>query len=106
MDYIDIAGKKYRIEANWNAITAFLLAVNANDSQSLGSALNLKPSDYPQMMASCINEGERMDGRDCNFTGADIAAMCGIGDMMKFLTIFNKQAFPSSTPETEKKKVK
>lgn len=106
MDYIDIAGKKYRIEANWNAITAFLLAVNANDSHSLGNALNLKPSDYPQMMASCINEGERLDSRECNFTAVDIASMCGIGEMMQFLTIFNRQAFPANTSGKEKKKVK
>lgn len=106
MDYLEISGKKYRIEANWNAITAFLLAVNANDSVSLGNALNLKPSDYPAMMAACINEGERLDGRECNLKGSDIAVMCGIGEMMQFLAIFNRQAFPATTPEKEKKKVK
>jgi len=105
MDYLEISGKKYRVEANWNAITAFLLAVNANDSKSLGNALNLKPSDYPYMMAACINEGERLDGKECNFDAIKIAEICGIGDMMQFLSIFNRQAFPETT-KADKKKAK
>ena len=62
-DYIEIAGKRYRVESNWNALTAFLDAVGRNTLDELSKIDAIRPSELTALMAACIAEGERLDGR-------------------------------------------
>ena len=39
-DYIEIDGKKVRVEANWNALTAFLAATGRNTMDGLSDKMS------------------------------------------------------------------
>lgn len=98
--YLTIKDKKYRIEANWNAITAFLEAKGEDNMTALANVGNIKPSDITYLMAACINEGERMDGRESNLDHLTIGEMCSMSEIAEFVQIYAKQ----STPDIEQKK--
>ena len=51
-DYIEIAGKRYRVESNWNALTAFLEAVGRNTLEELSKIDSIKPTELTAMMAA------------------------------------------------------
>lgn len=102
-DYIDIGGKKVRVEANWNALTAFLSDTGRNTMEGLSDLASMKPSDIAPMMAACINEGERLDGRDSVYTGQRIGEICGMTEMAQFLTIYAKQTSPQLPANQSKK---
>ena len=51
-DYIIIDGKKVRVEANWNALTAFLDATGRNTMDGLSDLAVMKPTDIAPLMAA------------------------------------------------------
>lgn len=102
-DYIVIAGRKVRVESNWNSMVAFLQAKGGDSLAALTSIQDLKPSDIADLLAACVNEGERLDGRDCHYTGRDIGALCGVSEMTDFIQIFARQTAMKSAPEAKKK---
>lgn len=93
-DYITIEGKQVRIEANWNAMCAFLKASGRDDLEALAGLGNLKPSEIAGLMAACANEGERLDGREANFTAQELSEKCGLATMTDFLAIYAGQVNP------------
>lgn len=90
-NHIVIAGKMVRVEANWNAILAFLELKGTDSMEALSSVGRLAPSDLAGLMACCINEGQRLDGKDDRYTSEIIGASCTIGDITKFLLIYTDQ---------------
>ena len=91
-DYMIIDGREVRVESNWNSMVAFLKETE-NDSLSALTSLNdLKPSDIAPLMAACVNEGERLEGRESHYTGKDIGALCSVQDMTEFVQIFARQS--------------
>lgn len=93
-DYIVIDGKKVRVEANWNALTAFLSATGRDTMEGLSDLASMKPSDIAPMMAACINEGERLDGKDADYTGQKIGEICGMTEMVQFINVYARQTSP------------
>lgn len=101
-DYITLAGKDYRVEVNWNAITAFLEARGTVGFEALTDIDQLKITDVAPLMAAAINEGERLDGRPSQLTGLDLGAMPGfMAAVPAFLRIYAKQAAPMTGAQPE-----
>lgn len=101
--YITIAGAKHRVEANWNAITSYLTARGKDNLQGLSDISSLSPSELPHLMAACVNEGERLEGDDCNLTAEWIGENCGMAELTEFITAFCKMVTPQVPADKAKK---
>jgi hypothetical protein len=102
-DYIEIAGKRYRVESNWNALTAFLDAVGRDTLDELSRINTIRPSELTALMAACIEEGERLDGRDGAPSAKDLGAIITPDDVRDFLEIYVRQSNPKLDQEEPKK---
>lgn len=85
-------GREVRVESNWNSMVAFLKETENDSLSALTSLQDLKPSDIAPLMAACVNEGERLEGREAHYTGKDIGSLCGVQEMTQFIQIFAKQS--------------
>lgn len=101
--YINVAGVRHRVEANWKAITTFLSSVQRDNLQGIADLAQLPPSDMAPLMAACLNEGERLDGRDASFTGEWIEENCGLAEVSGFITEFLYQTTPKLPADEPKK---
>lgn len=102
-DYILIDGKEVRVEANWNALTSFLAATGRNTLDGLSDLATMRPADIAPLMAACINEGERLEGREAGYTGLQIGELCGMSEMAQLIAIYADQTSPKLPSETKKK---
>ena len=103
-DYIEIDGRKYRVEANWNAMVAFLAATGRDTWDGLVSFDHVLPSDLAPLAAACINEGERIDGHDCHFSAEDLGAMLSVRLVSEFLPIYTSRRLRMLLPRKGAKK--
>ena len=101
--YLTVAGNQVRCEANWKAITSFLRAAGRDNLQGITDLGQLPPSDMAPLMAACLNEGERLDGREVSFTGQWLEENCGLAEVSAFITEFVYQTTPK-LPKNEAKK--
>lgn len=101
-DYITIAGREYRVEANWNAQVAYLVATGRDTMGDLSHLGDIRPSDVAPLMVACIAEGERLDGRESDLTAARIGELCDYGKLTEFLGIFARQITPQGGEEPKK----
>lgn len=101
--YTTIAGAQHRVEANWNAITSYLASRGKDSLQGLSDISTLQPTEIPYLMAACVNEGERLDGHDCDLTAEWIGENCGMVEVSEFITVFCKMITPQKTPAEAKK---
>jgi len=96
-DYIVIAGQRYRVEVNWNAIVAFLEDRGTDRLDALAELGKISVKDIAPLMAACIREGERLDGRECTLTALELGALPGFMDVIPmFLRIYGRQAAPGT----------
>ena len=102
-DTIVIGGKEYRVEVNWNALVAFLQAVGRDTMEGLTTLNDLIPSDITALMAACITEGERLEGRKCTLSALDIGAVIGPDDVSAFRDIYIRQSAPKMEVDVPKK---
>lgn len=102
-DTIVLGGIEYRVEANWNALSAFLKEVGRDTIDGLISFKNLRPSEIPILMVACITEGERLEGREFNMTALDLGAIIKIEDANAFLDIYVRQSEPQREVVASKK---
>ena len=98
-----IGGVEYRVEVNWNALTAFLSAVGRDTLDGLSTISEMKPSEIPALMAASINEGERLDGRESKFTALDLGARIKPADVGAFMAIYVEQSRAQMETEEPKK---
>ena len=102
-DYINIGGKEYRVEVNWNALAAFLAAVGRDSIEELAHFNTIRPSEITALIAACIIEGERLDGRKCNISALDLGAIITPNDVAAFMDIYVRQSSPKLEVEESKK---
>lgn len=105
-DTLIIRGKKYRVEANWNAVMAFLAARGTNSLAALQCLDNITPLDATLLMACCINEGERLEGRQADLSLETFGAMSPAevaGCIGQFLQIYIRQSTPDVPVDKPKK---
>lgn len=102
-DYIEIAGKRYRVESNWNALTAFLDSVGRNTLEELSKVDSIRPSELTALMAACIAEGQRLDGSKDAPSALDLGAVITPEDVREFLDIYVRQSNPQLNQDELKK---
>lgn len=102
-DYIVIAGKRYRVENNWNALTSFLEAVGRNTIEELSKINSFKPTELTALMAAGIAEGQRLDGSKDIPSALDLGAVITPEDVRNFLEIYSRQSNPQLDREEPKK---
>lgn len=102
-DYIEIAGQRYRVESNWNALMAFLDAVGRNTLDELSQLGTLRPSELTALMVACITEGERLDGKEFTMSALDLGALVTPAKVREFLDIYASQSAPRLDAEEPKK---
>lgn len=100
--YLTVSGSQVRVEANWKAITSFLTSEGRNSLQGITDLANLPPTDMAPLMAACLNEGERLDGREARFSGEWIEENCNLAEVSAFVVEFLHQTTPK-LPQSEKK---
>lgn len=106
MDYIELGGRRLRVEVNWNAYGELLDFCGKTSFDDLAEVLgDFSPKGAMRLMAACINEGERMDGHDVRFSPQDIGAMVSRDghEIPEFMRIYTSQSTPA-VPEESKKK--
>ena len=97
-----IGGKEFRVECNMNALMEFLQERGTDDFSALADVTKLKPSDMLPLMAACIREGERLEGRECSLASKDLGAMADFSSLGSFIAIFNRAMAPAVTVEEKK----
>lgn len=102
-DYIAIGGKEYRVEVNWNALAAFLASVGRDTIDELANFSTIRPSEITALIAACIVEGERLDGRECQVSALDIGADVTPKDVAAFMDIYVRQSSPEMEVDEPKK---
>lgn len=102
-EFITVADRQYRVEANWNALVAYLEATGRDTMDALSLFGQLRPSDIAPLMAACIAEGERLEGRESDLTPERIGELCSFDKLTEFLHIYARQTNPQKTPEESKK---
>lgn len=102
-EYIVIGGKKYRVEVNWNATTAYLQAVGRDTLEDLSKISTFKPSELTALMAACIGEGERLEGNKEAPSALDLGAVITPEDVATFMDIYIRQSSPKRKIDTPKK---
>ena len=105
MDKVIIFGREYRVEVNWRAITNYLKSRDEDSLDAMADVFKMKPSTIPGLMAACINEGERLEGRDTVVTESllnEMAPLEALKVVKEFADIFNSQMVPV-IPEEPKK---
>ena len=99
-----IISKEYRVEVNWNALSAFLKAVGRDTVEGLSDIASMRPSDIAPLMAAAINEGERLEGRESHFTGESLGEVIRPSHVGKFMDIYIQQSRTMVEPEPPAKK--
>lgn len=102
--YIRIGDKEYRVEVNWNATTAFLRVVGRDTLDELSRINDIKPSELTALMAACIGEGERLDGRKDAPTALDLGAVITPADVTEFIRIYVDLSSPKMPVEEDESK--
>ena len=105
MDVVVINGREYRVEANWRAITNYLRSVGRDSLDAVADVVSLTPSTIGGLMAACINEGERLEGRDARVTEAildELRPAEAVKVVNDFVHVYLAQASPA-LPEEPKK---
>lgn len=92
MDRLTIQGKEYRVECNFNAISDYMTQKGETTLAFLEQPLSMQ--DQFTLMVCCINEGERLEGREHSYTAKDLGAgsMLATAEAIRdFLLIFSRQ---------------
>lgn len=101
-DTLTLGDVEVRVACNMNALIDFAKESGNDDFASLSNLANLKPSDMLPLMAACIREGERLEGRECSLTAKDIGAIAGFSLLTEFMEIFGRAMAPAVSAEEKK----
>lgn len=102
--YIDIDGRKVRIEFNWNTVIEYLdrCAIDLNKFYALATSGGITPRHIRQLAWSGAIEGERLDGRELGFDELEFGAKLYPSQINQIMEIFGEQF---TGVVTEKKKM-
>lgn len=102
-DYITFGGKRVRVEANWNAIVNYCRAQGKTSLECITGLSDLQMEDIAPLMAACINEGERLDGRESNLDALTIGSTSGwFQAISEFVQVYTGQLAPALAPDKKK----
>lgn len=93
-EYINLDGKKYRVEANWNAVADFCRRKGVVNLTQLDILSRIGIDDVLTLMSCCIKEGERLDGKDFDLTEQDLGSLANASVVSEFITMYVQQSQP------------
>jgi hypothetical protein len=109
-DYIDMGGRRVRVEANWNAFVTFCEIRGYDTLESIDMLRNFKMRDLAPLMWACVQEGEKTDGNEFSQTLEEFTAGVKPQHIAAFMPIYVKQTrqpdvpkAPESKPAAQKK---
>jgi len=97
-EYINIAGKKHRIEFNWNALSLYCEKIGINDLSAIDNIAHITPADMLIFIWCAIKEGERMDSREFEMQYLDLGALLRTADIAEAMKIYAKQTKIDAEP--------
>lgn len=97
-EYINIAGKKHRIEFNWNALALYCEKIGINDLSAIDNIAHITPADMLIFIWCAIKEGERMDSREFEMSYLDLGAVLRTADIAEAMKIYAKQTKIDAEP--------
>lgn len=108
---INIAGKKCRLEFNWNALTEYCGLTGITDLSAIDNISHISASDMLIFIYCAVKEGERMEGREFSLQPLDLGALlrpADIGEAMIVYSLQSKGAVDENVPveKTEESKPK
>jgi hypothetical protein len=102
-DYVEINGKDYRIEFNWNSMTDFFDRVGKKPSD-LDKMDELTAAQYTTLFHAGVVEGCRMDGVEFPFSEKDFGAALTINNVAELLMLYRKHSTVKSSVTVKVKK--
>jgi hypothetical protein len=105
--YIEIDGKKVRIEFNWNTTIEFLdrCEISLDDFIELATGNKITPKHIRQLAWCGAIEGERVDGRELVLTEVEFGSKLFPEHITQIMGIFAEQ-FTGITGVVDEKKKK
>lgn len=97
-EYINIAGKKHRLEFNWNALSLYCEKIGINDLSAIDNIAHITPGDMLIFIWCAIKEGERMDSREFEMTYLDLGAVLRPAEIAEAMQIYAKQTKIDAEP--------
>ena len=101
-DMIRIGDAEYAVACNMNALMAYLQERGTDDFAALADLTKLKPSDMLPLIAACVREGERIEGRQCSLSAEDIGEVANFNLLTAFMEIFGRMMTPAVSAEEKK----
>lgn len=101
VSHVTIGGRQYRVEFNWNAISAFLVESGRDTMEGLASLTTLRPSDIVPLAYAAISEGERLEGRSLEITRENLGENLNAGVIREIIGIFAEQNSNGGGDESE-----
>jgi hypothetical protein len=98
-DKLRIGGAEYSVACNMNALMGFLEDRGTDDFGALTDLTKLKPTDMLPLIAACVREGERIEGRQCSLSAKDIGEVADFRALTDFMEIFGRSMAPAVTVE-------
>ena len=102
-DYVEIDGKDYRIEWNWNTITNFL-QTTGKELADIDRIAGMNPSDITRFVHCALVEGCRIDGVEFPFTVEQFGGLMEVADIPVVLEIYQGQIANKTSRMKAKKK--
>lgn len=100
-DYIEISGKKYRVEFNWNAITDFL-ELEGLSLSDVDNLKDLKPRQVTGLIFSGVVEGCYLDNIEFPYTKREFGTMINPTHVGELMLIYSRQTSASLKKEPVK----
>lgn len=88
---ISLAGRKLRVEFNWNALANYCKLSGMNDLADLDKIVNITAGDMRAFIYVAVVEGERMDGREFELSEEDLGAIMRPADISEIMKIYAEQ---------------
>lgn len=91
-EYLDISGEKYRAEANWNAVAAYCDRKGVTNLSQLDMLGTIGVGDVLTLMHCCLQEGERLEGREFPLTEQELGSRAHAGTIAQFIRLYVRQS--------------
>lgn len=102
---VKVNGRIYPAAANFNAVAAYLRYVGRDTMDGLIDIGRLSPSDCTALVAACVNEGLRKDGKDERITPDDVGAAPGsLVEVPEAVAVIFKELSPGVSGQEDGKK--
>lgn len=102
--FIEIGGKRYRVEVNWNALGNFLSLVGDDSIGGLTKLDQFRVTHITSLVVACIKEGERLEGNDVSLDPLKLGETFRLSNFQEFMAIYNEQSRAWLAADEEAKK--